>query len=208
MDLTLTYFVLGPAHHHDEKSDHFRIRSSLPVGDPSDDQLSDVDAGFPSIAKAEKTENWDAGFTINMPEKIRPRDEQYWKNFRGASKAFLTLATGQRMWGNRFGDVTSVRFPAPASRAVLEHDLLAKLTPSSRSGLSSVLPVREQALAASSQAGDFGGLFIGFSFFFLIVAALILLALLFHFAMEPPRCWGRLYFSPSAGHRAKCVFSF
>ena len=46
-----------------------------------------------------------------------------------------------------------------------------------------VLPVRQRALAASSQAEDFGGLFIGFSFF-LITAALILLALLFHFAME------------------------
>jgi putative ABC transport system permease protein len=44
-------------------------------------------------------------------------------------------------------------------------------------------PVREQALAASSQSEDFGGLFIGFSFF-LVVAALILLALLFHFGLE------------------------
>ena len=44
-------------------------------------------------------------------------------------------------------------------------------------------PVREQALAASSQAVDFGQLFIGFSFF-LIIAALLLMGLLFQFGLE------------------------
>ena len=44
-------------------------------------------------------------------------------------------------------------------------------------------PVRAQALAASSEAEDFGGLFLGFSFF-LILAALILMGLLFQFELE------------------------
>src|SRR5262249_1814737 len=44
-------------------------------------------------------------------------------------------------------------------------------------------PVRAQALAAASEAQDFGGLFLGFSFF-LILAALILMALLFQFGLE------------------------
>src|SRR4029077_19648057 len=44
-------------------------------------------------------------------------------------------------------------------------------------------PVRAQALAAANQAQDFGGLFLGFSFF-LILAALILMALLFQFGLE------------------------
>ena len=69
---------------------------------------------FPGIAKAEKTENWDAGFAIDM-KKIRPKDEQYWKEYRGTPKAFVTLAAGQRMWGNRFGDVTAIRFHAPVA---------------------------------------------------------------------------------------------
>ena len=177
-DLALTYFVLGPAHRLEEKSDHFHVRGVLPIEGPTADRTLMPD--FPGIAKAEKTENWDAGFAIDM-QKIRPKDEQYWKTYRGTPKAFVTLAAGQRMWGNRFGDVTSIRYRAPATRPALEHDLLSKLTPGSV-GMS-VLPVRQQALAASSQAEDFGGLFLGFSFF-LIVAALILLALLFHFALE------------------------
>ncbi len=177
-DLALTYYVLGPAHRLEEKSAQFRVRGVLPADGPAADRTLMPD--FPGIAKAEKTENWDAGFAIDM-QKIRPRDEQYWKIYRGTPKAFVTLAAGQRMWGNRFGDVTSVRYRAPATRPALEQDLLSKLTP--RSVGMNILPVREQALAASSQAEDFGGLFIGFSFF-LIVAALILLALLFHFALE------------------------
>jgi ABC-type antimicrobial peptide transport system permease subunit len=44
-------------------------------------------------------------------------------------------------------------------------------------------PVRDQALAGANQSQDFGGLFIGFSFF-LILAALILMALLFQFGIE------------------------
>jgi ABC-type lipoprotein release transport system permease subunit len=177
-ELALKYFVLGAAHRLEEQSEHFRVRGVLPMDGPTADRSLMPD--FPGIAKAEKTENWDAGFAIDMT-KIRPKDEQYWKDYRGTPKAFVTLAAGQRMWGNRFGNVTVIRYPAPASREVLGRDLLSKLNPAAI-GLSWI-PVRDQALAASSQGEDFGGLFIGFSFF-LVVAALILLALLFHFAME------------------------
>src|SRR5690606_6730819 len=44
-------------------------------------------------------------------------------------------------------------------------------------------PVRERALTAAASGQDFGGLFIGFSLF-LVVAALLLMALLFHFGLE------------------------
>jgi len=176
-DLTLTYYVLGATHRLEERQDHFQVRAIQPMSGPGADRTLMPD--FPGIAKAERTENWDAGFVIDM-QKIRPKDEQYWKQYRGTPKAFVTLAAGQRMWGNRFGDVTAMRFPA-GSRQPIEHGLLSKLDPASI-GLT-FAPVRQQALAASSQADDFGGLFIGFSFF-LIAAALILLALLFHFALE------------------------
>jgi hypothetical protein len=43
--------------------------------------------------------------------------------------------------------------------------------------------VHDEATAAATQSQDFGGLFIGFSFF-LIIAALILMALLFQFGLE------------------------
>src|SRR5690606_8955039 len=44
-------------------------------------------------------------------------------------------------------------------------------------------PVRQQALLAATSGQDFGGLFLGFSIF-LVVAALLLMALLFQFGLE------------------------
>ena len=65
--------------------------------------------------------------------------------------------------------------------AAVRKSLREKLDPASL-GLA-FQPVRAQALAASSQSQDFGQLFLGFSFF-LIFAALILVALLFQFSLE------------------------
>jgi putative ABC transport system permease protein len=177
--IRLSYYVPGTTHSLEEKQDEFRVRFIVPMTGLAADRTLLPD--FPGIAKAEKTENWDAGFTIDM-QKIRPKDEQYWKEYRGTPKAFVTLAAGRRMWGNRFGDVTAMRFKAgQASEQSLQQGLAAALDPAAIGFV--FQPLRERALAASGQAEDFGGLFLGFSFF-LIAAALILLALLFQFGLE------------------------
>src|SRR5947207_14975912 len=72
---------------------------------------------FPGIEKADSARDWDAGFPL--VHKIRPRDEEYWKKYRGTPKAFVTLAAGQKLWGNRFGNLTAVRF-------LVNHNALAK----------------------------------------------------------------------------------
>jgi ABC-type antimicrobial peptide transport system permease subunit len=180
-ELELTYFIPGTTKRMEEKKDRFRVRAIVPMEGPTADRTLLPD--FPGIAKAESTANWDAGFPIDLG-KIRPKDEQYWKQYRGTPKALVTLKAGQRMWGNRFGDLTAVRWPdetGAASMRAAEQQILKNLNPASV-GLS-FLPVRERALAAGAQGQDFGGLFLSFSFF-LIAAALILLALLFEFGME------------------------
>src|SRR5215470_16742580 len=91
------------------------------------------------------------------------------------------------MWGNRFGEVTAIRFMDSPGIPTAEHwekfqaALLGTLKPEEL-GLR-FEPVREQALKAAEQSQDFGQLFLGFSFF-LVVAALLLMALLFQFALE------------------------
>jgi hypothetical protein len=52
--------------------------------------------------------DWDAGVPIET-DRVREKDEKYWDEFRGSPKAFVTLAAGQRMWANRFGNLTAVR---------------------------------------------------------------------------------------------------
>jgi ABC-type antimicrobial peptide transport system permease subunit len=175
----LKYFVIGNGRALEERTAEFRVRGIVPLAGTAADRRLMPD--FPGLADAESTSDWDAGFPIQM-NRIRPKDEQYWKQYRGTPKAFLTLAAGKKMWANRFGDCTTIRFPQSAgSMETIRAALREKLNPASV-GLV-FQPVRAQALAASSQAVDFGGLFIGFSFF-LIVAALLLMGLLFQFGLE------------------------
>ena len=178
-ELRLAYYVPSPGQRLEVRTDTFRVRGIVPLeGVYADRELMPE---FPGIAKAEKTQEWEAGFPIDM-DRIRPKDEQYWDQYRGTPKAFVTLAAGQRMWTNRFGNLTALRFPAADwTLASLEGKLKASLNPAAVD--LTFRPVREQALAASSQAQDFGQLFLGFSFF-VILAALILMALLFQFSLE------------------------
>ena len=174
----IRYFVPGHGVRLEERTNTFKVRAVVLMrGLYADRELMPE---FPGIAKAEKTENWDAGFTIDM-KKIRPKDEQYWKEHRGTPKAFITLAAGQKLWTNRFGNLTAIRWPQSVSNEEVQRAFAQSLDPATIGFR--FQPVREQALAASSQGQDFAQLFIGFSFF-LIAAALILISLLFQFSIE------------------------
>ena len=179
----LTYFLAESGANLIERTNRFRVRAIVPMDGIHGDRT--LMPEIPGLAKAESTHEWDAGFPL--VHKVRDEDEAYWKKYRGTPKAFVTLAAGQQMWANRFGNLTAIRFPIPSNRnasnvaAAVETSLLSGISPASL-GLR-FEPVRAQALAGASQSQDFGGLFIGFSFF-LIIAALILMALLFQFGIE------------------------
>jgi ABC-type antimicrobial peptide transport system permease subunit len=166
-----------------ERTNSFRIHSVVPLELPWADRTLMPD--FPGIEKAESTSDWEAGFPLVY--KVRPRDEDYWKKYRGTPKAFITVAAGQKMWGNRFGNLTAIRFPIPQGadpktyREALDKRILANLKPEEL-GLR-FEPVREQALKGAEESQDFGQLFLGFSIF-LVTAALLLMALLFQFGLE------------------------
>ena len=179
----LTYFVPDSGSRLTERTNSFRVRAIVPLAGRWADRTLMPD--FPGVAKAESTRDWDTGFPLTY--KIREQDEAYWKTYRGTPKAFVTLAAGQKMWANRFGSLTAIRYAVPpgaqglAYQGIVSRNLLANLDPA-QLGLR-VEPVRLRALAAADQAQDFGQLFLGFSFF-LVVAALLLMALLFQFGLE------------------------
>ncbi len=178
--ITIAYFVMGLMRDLVERTNSFRIREIVPMEMPYTDKTLMPD--FPGMTDAANCRDWDTGFPINTAA-IRDKDEDYWHQFRGAPKAFINLRVAQQMWSNRFGSLTAMRYPAPEknSLAAIQTGFLAQLDPGS---LGMVFqPVREQALKASAGAQDFGGLFIGFSLF-LVAAALLLMSLLFRFALE------------------------
>jgi ABC-type antimicrobial peptide transport system permease subunit len=185
--LELSYFLPESGAQLAEATSHFRVRSIVPLEGIYADRTLMPD--FPGIEKAERTSDWDAGFELVYT--IRTKDEDYWKQHRGTPKAFVTLAAGQKMWANRFGNLTAVRVLKPAAVPDemstgefwfhFKTKLLASVKPETL-GLR-FEPVRDQALKAADQAQDFGQLFLGFSIF-LVAAALLLMAMLFQFGVE------------------------
>jgi len=181
--LELTYFVVSPMRKLDEEQTTFRIRRILPMqGAAIDPELM---PDFPGLADADNCRDWDAGIPIDL-DKIRKVDEDYWDKFQGTPKAFITLKAGQMIWANRYGNLTAVRYQL---RGKLSKDveesvttrLLKEVDPASV-GLY-FQPVRARGMKAGNEATDFGQLFLGFSFF-LIIAALVLMSLIFVFGVE------------------------
>ncbi|WP_414663514.1 FtsX-like permease family protein [Horticoccus sp. 23ND18S-11] len=177
--IALKYYVVGPGRELEEKSAAFRVRAIIAV-DAADRTLTPK---IPGLSDKENCRDWDPGTTIKL-DRIRPEDEAYWEKHHGTPKAFVSLATGDRLWSNRFGHRTALRWfydePTP-DRAGLAETIRGAIDPA-QVGLIAQ-PVRTLALKAARESQDFGGLFIGLSFF-LIVAALLLMGLLFAFSLQ------------------------
>ncbi|MDB6036367.1 MAG: FtsX-like permease family protein, partial [Verrucomicrobiales bacterium] len=178
--IQLKYFVVGSMRQMVEESSTFKVRSVIPMDAPLCDRTLMPD--FPGMTTADNCRDWDTGFPIKT-DLIRDKDEKYWHDYRGTPKAFVTLAAGQKLWSNRFGDLTAIRFPLSSSMNLAQLGVVLRTAISPDAVGLSFQAVRDQALAASNQGQDFGQLFIGFSFF-LIAAALLLMALLFQFGIE------------------------
>lgn len=123
------------------------------------------------------------------PEWIRKRDEDYYKQYEATPKFFINPKTALKLFSSRYGDATSLRISkigaAPGAQdAALPAILLKALRPETF-GLTWKDVKAEGIKSATTGATTnmFGGLFAGFSLF-LIVAALLLVALLFRLRME------------------------
>ncbi len=138
------------------------------------------------VTDADSLSDWDQPFPMKLDE-VTPRDDEYWENYRATPKAFFPLDHAQSLWQSRYGSLTSVRIAIPSGKtfeetrdAVAQH-MLSKLSPADV-GLA-FQPVKAIGLQAASGANDFSVLFFGFSVF-LILAAMILVGLLFRLAIE------------------------
>jgi putative ABC transport system permease protein len=180
--LTLTYSVLGAMSALVERSADFTVRAVVPLSGLTGDR--DLMPAFPGIAEAASCKEWKPGMAIDL-NRIRDKDEDYWKAHRGTPKAYVALATGQRLWANRFGSLTALRLDgAHQSRAQVEAALVQGIAPA-EVGLSCI-DLRARALGASAQALDFGSLFLSLGIF-LIAAALVLAGLLMSLAIGARR---------------------
>jgi len=177
--IELTYFILGPMRKLQERKSIFKVREILPMDNPALDR--ELMPDFPGLADSNNCRDWKPGIDIDL-DKIHDEDEVYWNEYRGTPKAFVTLQAGQKIWSNRYGNMTAVRYPrSNESKQVVAERLLSEVDPASV-GLF-FQSVRERGIKAGDEATDFGQLFLGLSMF-LIAAALVLMGLLFVFGIE------------------------
>jgi ABC-type lipoprotein release transport system permease subunit len=182
--ITLTYFAPEHAGGAKELTATFRLAGLIPLAGRATD--ADLTPEFPGITDKLSIDQWNPPFPFDN-KRVKPADEQYWKTYRTAPKAYVTLAAGEKVWGSRFGQFTSIRL-APSEGRGLEdaakkyrQRLLIDLKP--EKGGFVFDPVKQTALDASARGTDFTGLFLGFSFF-LIAAALLLVGLLFRLNID------------------------
>ncbi len=197
----LTYYVVDEQHQLTDADVDFRLSSVVALsGDAADPHWTPT---FPGVSDADTLQSWDPSFPVDL-SRVRDKDDDYWEEHRTTPKAFVALASGKELWASRFGVATSLRvrpMPQPEGEkdgdgddaesddsqrldswaAKFKSTLLRELSPS-QVGLS-VQPIRAMGLESARGATDFTLLFVSFSFL-LIVAAVVLLTLVFRLACE------------------------
>jgi ABC-type antimicrobial peptide transport system permease subunit len=188
--------------HGDEKevSAEFRVAAIVPLTEPSkgytrrapavftdrptpanDPDLTPEVKGFTDQATID---DWDVPFPFDN-DRMRDQDDTYWEYYRTTPKAYVSLATGRKLWGSRFGQATSIRIPAARGLTVetLESRLLDQLHQDNERLGMEFQPLKAQGLAAASGTTPFDVLFLLLSMF-IIAAALMLIWLLFRLGIE------------------------
>ena len=182
--IDVTYYIVGPRGELLTRAVQFRLKGILAIEGLAADR--GLTPEFPGIHEAGDMSEWNAPFPIDF-NQIRPKDEVYWDLFRATPKAFVSDKTAQRLWRSRFGDLTAIQI-----RTVLGGDLQTTRTNFRRRLLEKIgpeqvglvfQPVKAEGLAAAAGATDFSTLFVGFSLF-LIVSAALLVGLLFRLGIE------------------------
>ena len=136
---------------------------------------------YKGLTDADSVADWNPPEGVEIDKKLVTKaDEAYWKTYRAAPKLVFSFATAEKLWGGPIGNVTSLRIPADRAEEFRQklHD---KLDPAAM-GLV-FQPIMAQQLAASGGSTDFGEYFIYFSFF-IIFAAVLLVAMLFRLNVE------------------------
>ncbi len=180
----VTYFE--PESTHGQVTEHaheFRLRGVVPLSGAAADR--DLTPELAGVTDEESIAYWDPPFPYDA-SRVRStpphdQDERYWDEYRATPKGFVSYETGRRLWGSRFGEATSLRFVPPAGSDVMQ--LASELTIDPATMGLGLRPVRAEALAASTGTTSFDQLFLGFSFF-IIVASMMLVSLLFRLQAE------------------------
>jgi putative ABC transport system permease protein len=183
--LRMRYHLVGSHGDLPEEERTFRVAGILkldgtPAADPG------LVPEVKGITDAKTIADWQQPFPMKL-NLVTKRDEDYWDKYRATPKSFVSLETAQKLWGSRFGKLTSVRVapkegqtPEQTASAV-QSEILTSLTPEKTR--MQFQPVKFAGVSAAVGSNDFSQLFLGFSFF-LILAAALLVGLVMRLGLE------------------------
>jgi putative ABC transport system permease protein len=168
--IVVTWYAPGKMNDLEEQSAKFKItRIVSQTGLFSDSLLMPE---FPGIAGRTSCTDWDAGVKIKM-DKIRKKDENYWNDWRGTPKAFISYEKGSELWANNFGPATAIRFSPDLKVQDLVAAMAGKLDPD-KCGYT-VLDMKAEMSDAAKESVDFSTLFISLGFFIILSCIMLLL---------------------------------
>ncbi|MDA7513731.1 ABC transporter permease [Akkermansiaceae bacterium] len=176
-ELTMDYFVVESGSKLVEKRGVFTVKAIVKMEGPAADKRWMPD--FPGVADVESARDWEPGLPLDLT-RIRDKDDEYWEEFKGTPKAFVSHQTGEELWANRWGKVTGMRVPGGQVDEVTKS--VREILEPSLAGME-VMDFSEQAKEAAKSPVDFAILFLAMSFF-LIIAAIALVTMLFRFNVE------------------------
>ena len=111
--VTLDFYVWKSDGRLDTATAQFRVAQIVPITGAAADRRLAPD--YPGITESDSLHDWDPPFPLDLA-RVRPVDEQYWKQYRATPKAFVRLARGRQLWGTRFGSLTSIRISSSIHR--------------------------------------------------------------------------------------------
>lgn len=172
--IELSYYVIGPSDRLQRARSKFVLRGVLAMKDlATDSRLAPL---VPGIYGFRDISEWEPPFPVDF-NKIGLREEKYWDKYGMAPKAFVSLATGQRLWGSRFGNITSLRIAAAPeislreTREIFIRQLLDVITPAQINLI--FYPVKYEGLMASTASTNLPLLYLGFNFLIIFSAAIV-----------------------------------
>jgi len=178
--VTVTYYALEPSGGFVERDREFTVRRVASMEALEKDRL--LMPTFPGLTDVDRCRDWDVGMPMEEAALQDEANQAYWDAHGATPKLIVTLAAGQEMWANRFGDLSAVRYRLKEGDDMALSEALRRAIDPAALGLFPV-PVRDAALRAVTEALSLGEWFAYMSFF-LIVAALMLAGMLFVFGIQ------------------------
>lgn len=178
--VTLEYSVLTDGNAFAKRSRTFTVAAAVPMTAIEGERA--LVPRFPGLTDVDSCRDWDIGMPLDEKKLADEANEDYWRRYRQTPKAFVTLAAGQEMWSNRWGNLTAVRYPS-TPEGTPPGVTLTDIAAGPEAAGYVLLPLSLNAAAAVADSLDFGGLFLGMSFF-LIAAALVLTGMLHSFSVQ------------------------